>query len=162
MKIDPDDNLVCETKLNYIEPKWGGSIEAMLNFGHECVTNTNWGGRVPLVLADVRTEIYNYYTDKSEQTDYWKKPEVWQDIKAAYDRFFEVNPDDTLPYRNYALYAYNANQWEAFVALAPKVRPEDHSWFGNQNNFNRMIRYANRMIRQKQSQGTNPSAATPL
>lgn len=55
--------------------------------------------------------------------DYWKQHEVWSDINAAYERFFEVNPDATGRYYQYALYAYKCEQWTKFIELIPIEMP---------------------------------------
>src|SRR5438552_6813211 len=43
-------------KIEYLRPRWYGSIEKMIQFGRECGTNTNWRGRVPLWRADAYSE----------------------------------------------------------------------------------------------------------
>jgi tetratricopeptide (TPR) repeat protein len=163
MKIDPDDLDACNAKLIYIEPKWHGSVQDMLDFGRECLQNTNWGGRVPIILVNVHDEIYNLYIDESEQTNYWKRPEVWHDVKASYDRFFELNPNATYHYQDYAYHAYQAEQWGLFVELAPKVVPESYGffsekygYFGGKDKFDQMVRYAKRMIRYDRRHGIVP------
>jgi hypothetical protein len=83
----------CNSKLHYLEPKWHGSTDEMLQFRRECVTNQAWGGHIPLILLDAHKSIQRQHVNDSEKNDYWKQPEVWADIKAAFDRFFELNPD---------------------------------------------------------------------
>ena len=57
MELDPNDYDACSAKCLYLEPKWYGSIDEMLAFGRACVTNKLWGGRVPLMLVDARSNI---------------------------------------------------------------------------------------------------------
>ena len=142
MKLDPNNYDACYKKLYYLEPKWYGSREAMLDFGRECVQNTNWAGRVPLVLADAHWGFCLGYIDKSEQTNYWKQPDVWPDIKSAYDRFFELNPDATGYYHNYAWYAYKCEQWDKLNELIPKLGPVNYAYFGGEDEFNKMVQLA--------------------
>jgi hypothetical protein len=142
MQLDPNDYDACSAKCLYLEPKWYGSIKEMLSFGRECVTNKEWGGRVPLILIDAHSDIPTYYLDGAEKTNYWKQPEVWQDVKAAYDRFFELNPNATDIYKNYAWHAYHAEQWDAFNELVPKVRPADYNFFGGEDEFDKMVQFA--------------------
>jgi hypothetical protein len=142
MQLDTNDYSACSMKLLYIEPKWYGSVEDMLEFGHECVQSTNWGGNVSLILVDAHFDIGSQFIDESERTNYCKRPEVWPDIKAAYDRFFELNPNATDIYKNYAWYAYHAEQWDAFNELAKKVRPVDYNFFGGEVEFNKMVQLA--------------------
>jgi hypothetical protein len=142
MRLDPNNYDACNTKLLYIEPKWYGSVQDMLDFGRECVQNSQWGGRVPLTLVDGHSDIYEQYTAKSKQTNYWKQPEVWLDVKAAYDRYFAVNPKAIGMYKYYARHAWSADQWAAFNDLVPKVRPLDYDCFGGKNEFEKMVQLA--------------------
>jgi hypothetical protein len=153
MKIDPNDFEACNAKLLYLDPKWHGSVQEMLNFGRECVLNTNWGGRIPLILVDAHNSIYNQYIDKSEKTNYWKQPEVWHEVKAAYDRFFILNPKDTDFYKFYASHAYDAEQWASFVEIAQKIPARDYYYFSGKDYFDSMVQAANRMIRYNRRHG---------
>ena len=56
----------------------------MLQFGRECLTNQAWGGSVTLMIVDAHQAIVNY---SGEGKNYWKRPEVWPDIHAAYEEF---------------------------------------------------------------------------
>jgi len=142
MVLDTNDYEACSRKLYYLEPKWYGSKEAMLDFGHECVQNTNWAGRVPLVLVDAHWNYCQGYIDKSEQTNYWKQPDVWDDIKSSYDRFFQLNPNTVGYYEYYAWYAYQAGQWDILNELIPKLGPETYYRFGGKDKFDKMVRLA--------------------
>ena len=83
MALDPDYYEACRSKLNYLDPKWAGTIEEMLKFGHLCVTNKTWGGRVPLILVEAHRTIRAEYASDSMKADYWKAPEVWLDVKGG-------------------------------------------------------------------------------
>ena len=143
MDLAPNNYDACRCKLHYLYPQWYGSRDDMLAFGRECVANTNWGGYVPITLVDAHTE-FNQFSTTNEETRlaYWKQPDVWPDIKAAYDRFFQLNPEETGIYKNYASYAYHADQWTDFLKIAEKVRPEDYSFFGDKGEFSKMITHA--------------------
>ena len=143
MALDPNNYEACKNKLHYLDPQWYGSREEMIAFGKQCVAATNWGGFVPMILVDAHTD-YNTYSQDSDEAKqaYWKQPGVWPDIKAAYDRFFELNSNATDIYKNYAWYAYHAEQWNAFNELVPKVRPADYNFFGGTDKFNKMVQLA--------------------
>ena len=143
MALNPNDYAACSTKLNYLEPKWYGSTEDMLQFGRECATNVQWGGNVPMVILDAHYFIELEWTGKSEQTNYWKQPEVWADLNKGYQRFFEVNPDTTSRYYQYAWYAYKCEQWTKFIELIPKLGPISYDYFGGKDEFDKMVQLAN-------------------
>jgi hypothetical protein len=142
MELDPNDYDACSAKLYYLEPKWYGSTEAMLEFGRECVTNQAWGGHIPLILLDAHKSIQRQYVDGMEKTNYWKQPEVWADIHAAFERFFQLNPTATGWYHDYAWYAYQAQQWDTFNKIIPKLGPINYSFFGGTNEFDKMVQLA--------------------
>ena len=142
MENNTNDYEACQAKLNYIEPKWHGSTEAMLEFGRECATNRTWGGHVPLILLDAHKSIQRQYVNDSEKNDYWKQPEVWADIKLAFDRFFELNPDAVSWYHDYAWYAYHAEQWDALNKIIPNLGPVNYAYFGGADEFDKMIQLA--------------------
>jgi hypothetical protein len=142
MELDPKNYDGCWAKLLYLEPKWYGTVPDMLTFGRECIQNKLWGGRVPLIIVDAHSDIRNQFVDASEKTNYWKRPEVWLDLKDAYDRFLEVNPEAIGWYHNYAWYAYKAEDWATLNAIIPKLGPVNYDYFGGKNEFDKMVALA--------------------
>ena len=143
MTINPNSYQACEQKLHYLYPQWYGSREEMVTFGRQCVASTNWGGNVPLILADAHREYWLYLNDSEEKTNYWKQPELWPDIKASFTRFFELNPNAVRCYYNYTWYAYQAGQWDALNELIPKLsQPIDYTYFGGKDEFDKMVQLA--------------------
>jgi hypothetical protein len=114
----------------------------MLEFGRECVQSEKWGAHVPLILLDAHISIQRQYIDASQKDDYWKQPEVWADIKSAFDRFFELNPDAVSWYHNYAWYAYHAEQWDTLNEIIPKLGPINYNFFGGKDEFDKMVQLA--------------------
>ena len=141
MEADPNDYDACNTKLLYLEPKCKyGSAADMLEFGRECVQNEQWGGHVPLILMDAHVEIQQELADDDAgKADYWKQPQVWTDLNSAFQRFFELNPDETGWYHNYAWYAYQAGQWATFNQLIPKLGSVNYNFFGGRDKFEQMV-----------------------
>jgi len=143
MAINPNDYDACSAKLYYLEPKWYGSQEAMLDFGRECVHNTNWGGHVPLILMDAHHAIYTRYVDPSEKTNYWNQPYVWADLKASFDRFFELNPGAVGSHHDFAWYAYQCGQWDEFNRqLSLFSTGTNYDYFGGKAEFDKMVQRA--------------------
>jgi len=142
MTLTPNNYDLCHSKLYYLEPKWHGSVEEMLAFGRKCVQSPDWGGRVPLILVDAHLSICRYI-DESKRTNYWKLPEVWADIKPAYEKFFQLNPNVTGSDRAYyAWYAYQAKDWDKLNELIPKLGPNDYYIFGSKDEFDKMVQLA--------------------
>jgi hypothetical protein len=131
----------CRNKMNFLDPKWYGSDEDQLAFGRECASSTKWGGHVPLMLVLAHNDI-DFRLPGAARADYWKQSEVWSDMKTAYDRFFELNPGETYLYSDYALHAYQAEQWETLNEILPKLTYTNLETFGSKAEFDKMIRLA--------------------
>ena len=139
--LDPNYYDAFHAKLYYLEPKWYGTPEEMLEFGRECVNSKKWGGHVPLILRDAHEALVRYLPAK-EQAGYWKRSEVWKDINAAFEKFFALNPQDVGWRHNYALYAAKAEQWEVVNRQIPLLGEINYEFFGGQDAFNAMVREA--------------------
>jgi tetratricopeptide (TPR) repeat protein len=143
MALNPNNYEACKAKLHYLYPQWYGSRDDMIAFGKECLSSKVWGGSVPLILVDAHSDYVTYCLDNdAEKEAYWKQPDVWSDVKASFDRFFEMNPDAVQHYRNYAWYAFHAEQWDAFNQIVLKLGPADYYFFGGKDQLDKMVQYA--------------------
>lgn len=126
MRLDPNYQEACCAKLYYLEPKWYGSVEDMIEFGHECVTNRNWGVTIPLMLVTAHEQIEAGYLEPGQRVEYWKKPEVWNDVKSAYEAVFSRTND--VSYRNnflqYAMRAGDQKELYRQLAILEKINQE--------------------------------------
>jgi hypothetical protein len=141
MELDANNYTACNRKLFYLEPKWYGSSKEMLQFGRECVASKKWGGRVPLILIDAHDAVARYI-DKDKRHAYWEDPSVWPDIKGAFEKFFELNPDAISWRHNYAWYAYACGQWDDFNEQVQKMGEVNYAYFGGKEKFEEMVDYA--------------------
>ena len=146
LKQDPDNYRACRSKLHYLLPQWYGSRADMLDFGRECVASTNWGGQVPLALVDAHSE-FSRTLDAEDRKTYWLAPDVWPDIKAAYEKFAQLNPDATRFRYPYAAYAFRCGQAQAFNEQVQLIRRNDaspdYAYFGGKEAFDKMVEQAN-------------------
>lgn len=111
MDLDPENREACGQKLLYLEPKWFGSPEEMLQFGRQCVASEKWKGSVPLTLVDAHYSLA-HYVPKERRSEYWQQPAVWSDIETAYAKFFTLYPDE-VSYRPYfARLAFWCGKWD--------------------------------------------------
>ena len=122
----------------YLEPRWYGSVDEALEFARSCVTSTNMGGRVPLVLADVHHSLAAYQKLK-DSPEYWQRSEVWDDVRSAYDRFFALNPDASGYRHNYALDVYLCGHYAEFLAQAKLFPWTNFQYFGGEDKFRQML-----------------------
>ena len=161
MKADPGDYEACCAKLNYLSSTWFGSDDDMLAFGRECLNNTNWNGRVPLVLADAHTMVRSHFINPLDYIKYYRQPQAWSDLKASYDRYLTLNPNATDIYKDYASAACSARKWDVFLKLAPKIHGEDYRTFGGETSFNKLVQNVKNMVQNRQNgKNQNDSSQT--
>jgi thiol-disulfide isomerase/thioredoxin len=145
MELAPANYDACRAKLHYLDPSWYGSEQDLLAFGWDCAESGVWRGKVPLILLDAHEAIRMAVqrSDQNKETvDYWKQPEVWPDIQEAFEKFFQLNPEETGWYHNYAWYAWHCGQWQALNRLIPKLGPINYAYFGGKAEFDKMVRQA--------------------
>lgn len=87
---------------------------------------------------------------------HWKRPAVWKDVKAAYERFFELNPQATWTRNHYARYAFKCGQYGTFLDLLPRIEPLDESVFGGRAELDTLIAEATAVTGRK---AERPAAA---
>lgn len=155
--LNPNYYEAFQSKLYYLEPKWHGSTEEMLKFGRECVRSDQWGGRVPLILMEAHESLVKYL-DPQYQADYWKRPEVWKDIKAALKKFSRLNPEDITWRQHYVRYAYRAEQWDDLNQQLPLLGSINYQFFGGQAQFDNMVRLAKEHARSRATLGSRMGA----
>ncbi len=111
MAADPDSADACGEKLLYLEPKWGGTPEQMLRFGHHCLDDGNWRTEIPTVLALAHSELAKQYP--AGPAAYWLRPGVWDDVRAVYAGYLERGENPTGNRNSLARYAVLCHQWRA-------------------------------------------------
>jgi len=113
----------------------------MLEFGWECVKSKKWGASVPLILPDAHDRLARY-VPPARKAEYYMHTGVWEDIKAAYERFFELNPKAVGYRSNYARYAFWCRQWDELNRLLPIIGRTNYTFFGGKAEFDRVARLA--------------------
>lgn len=145
MRADPDNYEACRAKLHFLLPEWYGTRDDMVGFGRQCVASTNWGGRVPLILVDAHSE-FDRTLSGQERNEYWFLPDVWPDIKAGYEKFALLNPDETRFRYPYAWYALRCLQTNDFVEQINLIRKSDsdfnYGYFGGKTAFDQEWAFA--------------------
>jgi hypothetical protein len=138
MALDTNSYTACNAKRYYLEPKWYGSPEELLAFGRECVQSTNWGGRVPLILAEAHEALSNYGL-ASEREKYWKNPKVWPDVKASYEKYLKLVPQSVTGPSRLVRYAYLCEQWDEFNQRVARLSTTNYAVFGGKEKFEAMV-----------------------
>lgn len=120
MELNPNDDQACYAKLHYLQPRWYGSHEEMLQFATQCVENPAWSGRVPLVLAHAMT-IYLGDYPKADQPRLWQNPKVWALVEKSYEAYLQKNPKDEAARHDYLVAAHRSSAWNVFARELKKI-----------------------------------------
>jgi tetratricopeptide (TPR) repeat protein len=114
MSLDPGNWTACSRKMLYLQPKWHGSFEEMLEFGRALAREGNWAGQLPLILEDAHWTIAHYGPAAKwpvPDTSYFKKPGVWADLRPLYEAQLQRTPESRRWRTRYMLAAAWAGQW---------------------------------------------------
>ncbi len=130
----------CSAKLTYLEPKWGGSPEAMLDFGHECATNEAWGWDVKLSHCG-RALGAALGLRPATQSLLETARCLAGNSRGVRAQYFRANPDSVYR-RNYAWYAYQCEDWAVLNEQLPYLGEDDYNYFGGKESFDTMTREA--------------------
>lgn len=141
MEFDPASYDLCNDKLNWLMPKWHGSEAEMISFGRECVESKIWRGNVPLILFEAHWQIglMRDYNKLETKEAYQKRPEVWRDVKRSFERFFELNPENTGWRHDYARAAYRAEAWEDLRKQLLLLGKVNYEFFGGKAAYEAMV-----------------------
>lgn len=107
--LNPNDYELYSHYMYYLEPKWHGSDEQMLNFVKVSNAPKNWKAGLPLLLADYHSSMAAY---EENQLVYFKRPEVWKDIKDCYEEFLQRYPNAMVERTKYMRFAAYCKQIE--------------------------------------------------
>jgi hypothetical protein len=120
LKANGDDRRACWSKLDWLDPKWHGSVEDMLAFGRACRDTKNSRTGITLLVADAHWRIACMLGGE-KQPKYLAMPEVWADIQSVYDEYLKHHPVDDVARSKFATFCYlSAHYREAevqYVAL---------------------------------------------
>ncbi len=129
MAADPDDVRACQAKLLYLEPKWHGSADDLLAFGHQCADTGDWRTWIPRELVNAHRELAAYDPNPAA---YWLRAGVWDDCRTVEAEYIKRYPKDPDHRNAMAEIAVKCRQWRAadeqFKALGDRADP---SLFGN-------------------------------
>jgi len=126
----------ADLKLWYLQPRWYGSEEECLAFAREILKSDRFQGRVPLLVYHTHESLAKYF--KASRPNYWQEPQVWPDIKSCFERYFELNGDDTDWRHNYVMCAWRCAQWTTLNEEIPKLKWVNYGYFGGRQAFEQM------------------------
>ncbi len=109
MKAEGNNLQACSAKLEWLDPKWHGTVPDMLAFGQACRDTKNWRTGITLLLAEThRRAMQKLPPDK--RSEYFKSEEIWKEIRDVFDEYLRHYPNDHAERSRYAAYCYMCGQ----------------------------------------------------
>jgi hypothetical protein len=109
MEANPDNRDACTRKMLYLEPKWHGTPDDMINFARECKAGQNWRAFIPFAVESAYREMLPYLKDPQA---YFSTPAAWNDIDSLYVPFLRVYATNSTARNNYTRFACLAGKWD--------------------------------------------------
>jgi hypothetical protein len=124
MEADPDNEDACRAKMEWLQPRWYGSREDVLEFQGQCYRTQNWYAHIPLLLDETRGERDVRELAGPKNAAYFRNRQVWERIRATYEGYLTAYPDDRWVRTRYAILCVAAGQRAAATQFeALKGRP---------------------------------------
>jgi hypothetical protein len=136
----PDNREPYSKRMYFLEPKWYGSYQAMIDFGHECVATQNFACGIPLELAAAHQALSQYYGTgyslRPQRQYFHDNTAVWPDVCASYVPTLYLFPDDNYDRSLFARDAVWCGQYaEAVHQFKLLGDHPDFEVFGSQSQF---------------------------
>jgi hypothetical protein len=149
MNLKTNSYDAASQKYHYLKPIWHGSRADQHEFALQCVNSTNWGGNVPLIMIDFHRDTAASYPEGRQA--YFGRQDVWQEIRAAFDKFFQINPEATGWHHDYFWYAYCAKDWKVAERELDLLGDDiSYHFFGGEDRFREIAREVRRQAKATQ------------
>ena len=102
-EADPACYAVYATRANYLQDRWGGSDEALLQFARDCVAEGNWVERVPFILSGAYDML---------GWEVAERPRAWAEMQSVYEHYLQLFPGNNAVRSAYCHRAVGAKQWD--------------------------------------------------
>ena len=134
MTVDPDNELACQTKREWLQPKWYGTEDDAYDFGYQCYRTQNWHAGLPFMLEDPITRA-NLWSDNDYRSFY--SPDItWQNTSAIYENYLKAYPSDRWAQSQFGYIAVRTNHWDEAKRMMEMLG--ENPWpsvFENRANF---------------------------
>jgi hypothetical protein len=140
-RLEPGDYWWYTRKLDWLQARWYGSDQDLLEFARGLRQEGNWTVRAPLALLDAHDLIAK---GPPRQNEYFVQHDVCDEITGLYDEFLTKYPDAGYDRSMYAMRLANCGRWkeadQQFQLLTPdRVRV---GVFGGRTNYEARRRLA--------------------
>lgn len=125
MEADGNNLEACQAKLNWLDPKWHGTVDELVAFGRACRETKNWRAGITLLAAEAHYRVVQTTLKKDEYVKYLNEADVWDDIRSVNEEFLAHYPTDHSARNLYAGFATLGGHFdeanEQFDAIGEKL-----------------------------------------
>jgi hypothetical protein len=92
------------------------------------------------MLVEAHDGVLHNLNGSNERIDYWRRPDVWRDIRESYELFLSRYPEDVDARTAFAQYADKANAFEVFLKQVEVLESSgkiDYAKFGGKPQLER-------------------------
>lgn len=133
-------------KQRYLQPYWYGSEEESLAFAREIAKADLYYGQELLQPYFVHRDLAQFF--RNSRPGYWTEPQVWPDLEACFERFFDRAGDDQAWRNTYALCAWRCRQWKALDTQLAKLTDVKYDYFGGKEAYEQFKQKAHELAKQ--------------
>ena len=106
VKIDPDYQRPYCSKIYYLQPKWHGSPQEVLDFAKTCIATGRWESGIPLAGLGGLSDL------AESNEEFYKEPVLWDLVNKTYQEWLKRYPDSVLQRTKYFQWAVKAEKWD--------------------------------------------------
>ena len=111
LAVDPGSFSLFSSKLHYLEPRWHGSAQEMLDFGRQALAGQAWSVYAPFSLVLAHATLAN---DLDDPATYWAgNASACADVRAVYEPYLERYPDAAYERSGFATLLYQCGDFRA-------------------------------------------------
>ena len=147
MEARPGYFPALKAKLEFLTPKWGGTVNALREFGRQCLKEPTWGEDAPLIVIDVHRAIASAYAWQKPSAEagavraaYWRRPGVWDEVREALDEVRRRRPGEEEDHNSKrAIWSLRCGAWDEFLRVAPTLSPVAQKRLAGTNTFENLV-----------------------
>jgi len=120
----------------YLQPYWYGTEEEVVAFAREIAKSDLYYSQELLQPYFAHRDLAHFF--RKSRPGYWTEPQVWPDLEACFERFFDRSGDDQAWRHTYAWCAARCGQWKALEEQLSKITEVKYDYFGGKEAYEQL------------------------
>ena len=129
LEADPGNYEARLQMVEALKPKWGGSVDALLEFARKSREAAEKYPRARVIVAKAHEGIQDaYICDGSDTTnEYLSKPKTWEEVSSSFQTYLAVRPWDMWTRFDYVKFAMDAKKYDEALQQMKEIDTYDLS-----------------------------------